>query len=73
MKPEKKDDIAFQNVKIDDLNDDEVVALFSRSANPSTLRSLLKSMLKADSALRSTLKSALRAPGEKPSSGRTNP
>lgn len=63
------EDIRFTEVMIDDLSDEDVVRVFTRSVEASTLRSLLKSAVRspvAFSALRSAVRSVLRSPGRSP-------
>jgi hypothetical protein len=64
-----KDDIQFNEVAIDELSDEDVVRIFARSVQASTLRSLLKSAVRSSDAfsmLRSAARSALRSPGRSP-------
>lgn len=59
-------DIRFTDVAIDELSDEDVKRIFTRSVEASVLRSLLKSAVRstvAFSSLRSALRSVLRSPG----------
>jgi len=61
-----KDDIRFNEVAIDQMSDEDVVRIFARSVQASTLRSLLKSAVRSSAAfstLRSAALSVLRSPG----------
>lgn len=61
------EDIHFTEVTVDDMSDEDVVRVFTRSVNVSVLRSLLKSAVRspaAYSALRSAVRSVMRSPGQ---------
>lgn len=61
----EKDDIRYKDVSIDDLSDEQVIRIFAGSVQASTLRSLLKSVVRstiAFSTVRSVARSALRSP-----------
>ncbi len=60
------DDIRFNEIAVDEMSDEDVVRVFTRSVRVSTLRSLLKSAARspvAFSALRSAARSVMRSPG----------
>jgi hypothetical protein len=62
-----ENDIQFTEVSVDELSEEDLRRIFTRSVHASVLRSLLKSAIRstvAFPALRSALRSAVRSPGQ---------